>query len=605
MNSFLLSCIICLLGIFAQCYGYKLISSQIEIYKKILSAYYKSNGINPGNDNDITVEGLTLLMSLLENNPKYNRKAVEAMLLNIYEHDYPSITWHDLESYLNVLYQDRISDDPYEPQEIHISLGNSTSKDSMKVMWVTMKNLINPFVEYLPNELNEWKFSSKIGATNYTYTVPQNWWEIFTGMIYEADMVELKPNKKYKYRVGGYDEANKTIRYSEIYSFKSQPLSNDPNQKTVAATLADHGTIELFGFVTVDKMKKLEQQLGYDFVFVAGDLSYAGLSSAMPYLNISKEDEFEHMWDLLGIQNQLIAANYPWMIGVGNHERFYDWAAVSNRYKMPQNSLLETNQNFWYSFEYGNSYWISISSEHSLDEGSPQMNFIHSSLESAVSNRKTVPWIIVTIHKPLYCSAMGTPGGYADKLENIFLEYDVDLVIAGHMHCYERVHPVKAGITTVYPQKKEMGIKKRKVDVYNSLGYGPVHVIQGHAGGMQAERFIQPKPDWSAIRMANGYIVPSINDKNYQYFNNHRIDVSDSSMDSLDILADWPLYESDNDEAISKHINYLDTYGFGVVTFLNATHLHFKLANDEVDDIEKDNITRAGHDEFWVIKQRI
>lgn len=37
-------------------------------------------------------------------------------------------------------------------------------------------------------------------------------------------------------------------------------------------------------------------------------------------LNISKEDEFEHVWDLLHIQNEPIAANVPWMVGNGNHE---------------------------------------------------------------------------------------------------------------------------------------------------------------------------------------------------------------------------------------------------------------------------------------------
>lgn len=46
----------------------------------------------------------------------------------------------------------------------------------------------------------------------------------------------------------------------------------------------------------------------------AGDLAYAGLSTSMPRLNISKEDEFEHIWDLYAIQNQPIAATRPFMV---------------------------------------------------------------------------------------------------------------------------------------------------------------------------------------------------------------------------------------------------------------------------------------------------
>ena len=172
-------------------------------------------------------------------------------------------------------------------------------------------------------------------ADSFTYTVPQKWWPIFTGMIYEVDMTGLDADTAYTYRVAGYDPINATTRYSNSFEFRSKPESTDPNRKTTIATLADHGTFMLFGFATVNKMIELQQSLGFEMVFVAGDLSYAGLSSAIPALNISKEDEFEHIWDLLGIQNQPIAAVMPWMVGNGNHERFYNWTAFTSRYKMP------------------------------------------------------------------------------------------------------------------------------------------------------------------------------------------------------------------------------------------------------------------------------
>jgi predicted phosphohydrolase len=72
-----------------------------------------------------------------------------------------------------------------------------------------------------------------------------------------------------------------------------------------------------------------------------------------------------------------------------------------------------------------------------LDEGSPQKTFLRLALDAATLNRAMVPWIVVTLHKPLYCSAMGTPSQYAGLLEDILIEYDVDLTITGHMHCYE------------------------------------------------------------------------------------------------------------------------------------------------------------------------
>ena len=146
------------------------------------------------------------------------------------------------------------------------------------------------------------------------------------------------------------------------------------------------------------------------------------------------------------------------MVGNGNHERFYDWAGYTNRYHMPYGKSGGSADGFWYSYEYGNVHWVSISSEHSLDDGSEQKNWLVQDLKKASGgNRLTVPWIVVSVHKPLYCSDKGTPQGYRELLEPLMLENDVDLVISGHMHAYERIHPVDnyqvhqpASVTTRY-----------------------------------------------------------------------------------------------------------------------------------------------------------
>jgi hypothetical protein len=355
-------------------------------------------------------------------------------------------------------------------------LALTSDKNAMKVMWATMQGLEKPFVEYkLASDVDEssWEKSRRNMASSYTYTVPQKWWPIFTGLLYESDMTGLLPDVSYTYRVGGWDPVNATTRYSSEFNFRAAPKVDHPNRKTVIATLADHGTFMLLGFATVNKLVQLQEEIGLDMVFVAGDLSYAGLSSDFPPLNITSEDEFEHVWDLLMIQNQPIAAKYPWMVGDGNHERFYNWTSFTNRFKMPQNGFGSTG-NFWYDYDYGNVHWISISSEHDLSDGSPQKLFIEGSLQRAVANRANVPWIVASIHKPLYCSDKHTPGGYADKLEALFLQYDVDLVLAGHLHVYERINPVQKGEVTVFPDRHRIA----GVDVYYSTGKGPVHIVQ-------------------------------------------------------------------------------------------------------------------------------
>lgn len=272
------------------------------------------------------------------------------------------------------------------------------------------------------------------------------------------------------------------------------------------------------------------------------------------------------MWDLLAIQNEAVAANYPWLVGAGNHDSFYDWAAFQNKFKMPQSP--DSNKNYWYDFEYGNIRWISGSSEHDISEGSVQQLWLIDALERAVANRETVPWIIYTQHKPLYCSNSDSSlhTGWSDDLDDILLQYDVDLVIQGHWHCYERVHPVTHGNVNVYPTK--VGRLGSEVDYYYSEGKGPVQVVQGNSGAMQFETWHQPQPIWSAVRFADGIKPKNISDSN-------------SIIDTEGIIL--------------PRSNYTDTFGFGVITAFNKTHLRYD-ATPVTDG-------KIGTDTFWIVKR--
>merc|ERR1719223_780656 len=107
----------------------------------------------------------------------------------------------------------------------------------------------------------------------------------------------------------------------------------------------------LLGFAVTDKLISVMDSLGLEMVMTVGDLCYAGLSSAIKILNLSKEDEFEHVWDLWGIQNEPVSATRPYMVGPGNHERFYDYEAFLNRLHMPS-KMSNGNGSFWYAYDY-------------------------------------------------------------------------------------------------------------------------------------------------------------------------------------------------------------------------------------------------------------
>ena len=197
----------------------------------------------------------------------------------------------------------------------------------------------------------------------------------------------------------------------------------------------------------------------------------------------------------------------------------------------------------------------------------------------------------------MYCSTgegeeldYGPNTKYQTALEPLLLQYDVDLVsvipclelfdcvfemfadccdcqvLQGHMHAYERMHPSVNGEAITYPEKISTG--EQEVDLYRSEGKGPVYVVQGNTGAMQFERWSNPRPEWSALRFANGFIPPK--------------DVTQDASELKHL------------EGLILESNYTDTFGFGVMTVMNATHMQYKVIP----------VTgTVGTDEFWVVKR--
>lgn len=174
--------------------GSSLVHNQILNYRRVLNA------------NTLTVDGFKTLATLHDE----HFTCVDACDTYLHNLIGDGLEWSLFENLVDKIYGDMISDDPYQPQEIHLAVTPYPS--TMKVMWATSLPLTNPFVEYVPYSSSSWDNSITVSATNFTYTVPEYWWPIFTGVLYEADMSNLVPDSKYQYRVGGYDEANATVR---------------------------------------------------------------------------------------------------------------------------------------------------------------------------------------------------------------------------------------------------------------------------------------------------------------------------------------------------------------------------------------------------------
>lgn len=250
-------------------------------------------------------------------------------------------------------------------------------------------------------------------------------------------------------------------------------------------------------------------------------------------------------------------------IGVGNHEAWYNWTALTHRYPMAQSnfpavSAARARPPFWYTFISGGVHWTMLSSEHDYSQGSEQHAFADAALGAV--DRQLTAWSVVAFHRPMYCSdahgyAAHSPGGALQRaLEGLLLRHAVDLVVSGHEHGYERIHPNVGGNVTAMPTPSASG-----EPAYVRPG-APVYLMVGHGGAVQDWSWVEPPPPWSAVRFSSGCA--------------HRGSTADCGIKA-------------------RAFGYLDTYGWMHAEFVNRTHgfLHTQMVGGD-----------RLRDAFWLVR---
>ncbi len=209
------------------------------------------------------------------------------------------------------------------------------------------------------------------------------------------------------------------------------------------------------------------------------DFSFSVLGDSRTYVkdwqavaNATEETEFmlfmgdivasgsvENQWDdWMSYGENLVSDNLIFHC-YGNHDKGN--GNYENLFVLPDNE-------FYYSFEYGNAVFICLDSENSSN--TTQYNWLLSTLES----NKDKTWKIIFFHRPFY-----TSGGHAGEMDpyfgtwwKAFDDYNVDLIFNGHVHNYQRAKPVNRNVSTTNP-----------VAQYGSnTGQGICQIVSGGAG---------------------------------------------------------------------------------------------------------------------------
>lgn len=127
-----------------------------------------------------------------------------------------------------------------------------------------------------------------------------------------------------------------------------------------------------------------------------------------------------------------------------------------------------------YSFTFGPSKHIVLSSYSSFLPGSLQYEWLSSELKSV--DRQVTPWLIVMLHCPIYTTFHDHSREIfmteaRVHLEPVFVQHTVNFVLSGHLHSYMRTVPT----VDSKPDPR-----------------GPIHIIQGNGGRQANEPYINP-----------------------------------------------------------------------------------------------------------------
>ena len=170
-------------------------------------------------------------------------------------------------------------------------------------------------------------------------------------------------------------------------------------------------------------------------------------------------------------------------IAIGNHE-----VEMESKFAQYIEQFNLTSQ--YYSFDYQNVHFT-VMSDYVPDEiGSEQYTFVQNDLAKAAAD-PNIDWIIVVHHRNAYSSTAnsvisGAFGQWKEAYHPLFEQYNVDLVLQGHHHSYQRSYPIKYNVDTsrnpIITDKNTNNYTNPKGQIFLTVGTGGagLHPLYGN-----------------------------------------------------------------------------------------------------------------------------
>jgi hypothetical protein len=315
---------------------------------------------------------------------------------------------------------------------------------------------------------------------------------------YHARVDGLRPGATYGYAVTADNDANAADPFSA--TFTTAPEGRAAFRFTSFGDLAAQGPgpagssgPAAYAVGAVETFQPL-------FHLLNGDLAYADLDPAA----LDPGDR-ARLWRDFGNNVQASAANRPWLPVPGNHEPTpgggQGLASSLTAYTLPSNGA-DAFEGRWYAFRVGTALFVCLSGADVAFcgargySGGAQTSWLEATLATARGDA-SIDWIVVQLHQ-CACSS-GAPASVSDlgvrrEWLPLFDTYEVDLVLSGHDHGYERSFPVRgcdpeAGVDAVTGAAADTR-RPRPVTMVDSgvfdTSQGTVQLVLGGGGGTTA-----------------------------------------------------------------------------------------------------------------------
>ena len=359
-----------------------------------------------------------------------------------------------------------------QPEQIHLQFGDDAAR-TMTVSWATSSSVANPRVEY---GTVSGGLGSTVAADTVTYTDSASKTRVFT---HHARLVGLDPATHHAYSV--LHDGSTPVGSA----FTTAPVGRAPFRFTsfgdqCTGTTGDALATPMGSWV-VDQVEALDPL----FHTINGDLSYAN--------SMSSAYDRAVVWDHYMANNARSAMNRPWMPALGNHENEtgngpQGLLAYLTRFALPGNGVSGFAGN-WYAFTADAVRFITVDTNdvvYSTDfdfkirgyTAGVQKAWLAGQLASARQD-PAIDWVVVFVHYPVMSTAGGSDLGLRQEYAPLFDQYGVDLVLTGHSHDYERMHPVRG--TEPNSPTLQPHVTASTLDHIDTTA-GAVHLVVGTGG---------------------------------------------------------------------------------------------------------------------------